>query len=308
MTKYLVIINPSAGKWQAEKSIPSIKQILNEAKLDFDLVKTESAEHVYELAYNAGANGYDVVVAGGGDGTANKVVNALMTAKKDGKAVAKMGVIPLGRGNDFAASMGIKPGLNESINSILVGKTRHIDVGQVIGGAYPEGMYFGNGVGIGFDTIVGFEAAKLPAFLNGAPAYVLGALSTLFFHYERPLLKIELDDQTIEQACAMVTTMNGVRLGGTFMIAPESKPDDGLFSILIVEQSSRIQLLKLLVKVMGGTHAGHPLVKMPLSSKVKISALKGTLACHADGETICEKGEQITLINHHNQIELITEA
>jgi len=59
---------------------------------------------------------------------------------------------------------------------------------------------------------------------------------------------------------------------------------------------------------MGGTHAGHPLVKMPLSSRVEITALKGSLPVHADGETICEKGDKITLINLPRQIELITEG
>jgi diacylglycerol kinase (ATP) len=308
MTKYLFIINPSAGKYQAEKAIPEIERLIQLNGLDYDLIKTESAKHVYDLAYSAGEKGYDVVIAGGGDGTANEVVNALMTAKKEGKKIPKMGVIPLGRGNDFAASMGIQPGLEKSIQVIVNGTGKFIDIGQVIGGNYPQGMYFGNGVGIGFDTIVGFEAAKLPAFLNGAPAYVLGALSTLFFHYERPLLRIKLDNSEFEQACVMVTTMNGIRLGGTFMIAPESKPDDGLFSMLIVEQSSRAKLLSLLLKVMSGTHAGHPLVKMPLSSKVEITALKGSLPVHADGETICEKGDKITLINFPRQIELITEG
>jgi len=304
MTKYLVILNPSAGKGNAEKALPQVKELLESHDLDYVLIKTESGKHVYDLAYSATDNGFDVVVAGGGDGTANEVINALMNSHTDGKKLPKFGVVPLGRGNDFAASMGIEQDLVKSIDIIAKNNSKKIDIGQVIGGNYPEGLYFGNGVGIGFDTIVGFEAAKLPAFLNGAPGYFLGALSTLFFHFKKPLLNIKLDNEEINQECVMVTTMNGRRLGGTFMIAPESKPDDGLFSLLIVEQSSRLGLLKLLAKVMAGTQAGHPLVKMPLSGRVEITALTGALAVHADGETICERGEKLVIINHPRKIEL----
>ena len=240
-----------------------------------------------------------------GMGRRIQVINALMNAHSKGKKFPKFGVIPLGRGNDFAASMGIEHDIVKSVEIIANNVSKPIDIGQVIGGNYPDGLYFGNGVGIGFDTIVGFEAAKLPAFLNGAPGYFLGALSTLFFHFQKPLLKIKLDDEEIEQECVMVTTMNGRRLGGTFMIAPESKPDDGLFSMLIVEQSSRLGLLKLLAKVMAGTQAGHPLVMMPLSSRVEITALTGSLPVHADGETICKKGNKIVLINHPRMIEFL---
>lgn len=308
MQKYLIIINPSAGKYQAEKAIPDLQEKLQKLGIDFTLVKSESLQHVNELATNASSQGFDVVVAGGGDGTANEVINALMKVKQSGGNIPKMAVIPLGRGNDFAASMGIPAEMDKCLKVLIGEKTKFIDIGQVIGGKFPEGKFFCNGVGIGFDAIVGFEAAKLPAFMNGTPGYVIGALSTMFFHFEHPRLRIKLDDQEFEQDCIMLTTMNGIRLGSTFMIAPESKPDDGLFSLLIVKKSSRLQLLKLLVKVMAGTHAGHPLVDMPLASRVEIAALTGSLKVHADGETITESGDKITMINFPNQVELITEG
>jgi len=100
--------------------------------------------------------------------------------------------------------------------------------------------------------------------------------------------------------------MNGIRMGGTFMMAPESKPDDGLFSLMIVSQTGRIEVLKLITKIMSGTHVGHPKVSMPLSSSLEITALNGSLPVHADGETICEQGNSLRVRMHSKQIELIT--
>ena len=308
MEKYLFIVNPSAGKYEAEKAIPEIREKLDAISLDYTLIKSESSQHVNELASAAAENGFDVVIACGGDGTANEVINALMVSKIAGKKIPKLGVIPLGRGNDFAASMGIPVRLDDCIRVITGESSKFIDVGRVIGGKFPDGKYFCNGVGTGFDAIVGFEAAKLPAFLNGTPGYVIAALSTLFFHFEQPRLRIKLDGQEFEQECVMLTTMNGIRLGSTFMIAPESKPDDGLFSLLIVAKATRFQLLKLLGKVMAGTQAGNPLVSMPLASRVEITALTGSLKTHADGETVCEAGEKIAMVNLPNQVELLTEG
>ena len=99
--------------------------------------------------------------------------------------------------------------------------------------------------------------------------------------------------------------MNGIRMGGTFMMAPDSKPDDGLFSLMIVSQAGRIEVLKLITKIMSGTHAGHPKVHMPLSSTLEITALSGSLPVHADGETICVKGESLQVKMHPKQIDLI---
>jgi len=305
MDKYLIILNPVADKGGAEKAIPAIEALFKSNNMDYEIVRTEYPGHGIELAKKAAGNDYDVVIAAGGDGTANEVINGLMLAREKNKKLPKFGVLPVGRGNDFSYGMGIPTDLDVVVKLIVGGHTKAIDIGQVIGGDYPKGRYFGNGIGIGFDTIVGFEAAKLPAFLSGIPAYLIAAIKTIFLYFDAPLLKIKMDDAEIEQACIMVSVMNGRRMGGSFMMAPESKPDDGLFSMCIVEQTTRMGIVKLFPKVMAGTQAGHPLVKTPLSSKLEITALEGSLPVHADGETICEKGEKLIVKIFPRQIEII---
>lgn len=303
--KYLVILNPSAAKGVALKNKTKIEDLLKNSKIDYKLIVSSRPGEPVILAKAAADQDYDVVVAVGGDGTANEIINGLMAAKLEGKKVPSLAVIPAGRGNDFAASMGIPGDIESAIVVLAEGKTKFIDIGHVIGGDYPDGKYFGNGIGIGFDTIVGFEAAKLPAFLSGMPGYLIAAIKTIFLYFKAPLLEVTLNNETIEQPCLIVSVMNGWRMGSSFKMTPNSKPDDGLFSLMIVDQTSRIEIIKLITKIMAGTHEGHPNVKMPLSNSVEIRALTGSLPVHADGETICRNGEKLSVKLFPKQIELI---
>ncbi|MBG0787272.1 MAG: diacylglycerol kinase family lipid kinase, partial [Anaerolineaceae bacterium] len=248
---------------------------------------------------------YQTVVSVGGDGTANEVINGLMQDAKAGNLSANLAVLPVGRGNDFSYGMGVPQDLEEACKALAEAKTRPIDVGLVKGGDYPEGRYFGNGVGIGFDTIVGFEAAKLPKFISGIPAYLIAAVKTIFLYFRAPLLRVELDDEVIEQPCLLVSLMNGRRMGGSFMFAPESEQDDGFLNLCIVEGVSRKEILAIFPKVMNGTQHEHEAVKMPLSQHVKITALSGSLPVHADGETICEAGTELDVSILKQQLQMI---
>jgi diacylglycerol kinase family enzyme len=188
MTRHKIIVNPVSGRGAGERSIPLIEQSLREHGLDFDLVRTERPWHAAELAQQACVEGYDVVVAAGGDGTSNEVLNGLMGARPSGQ-VAAMGVLCVGRGNDFAFAVGVPGGIADGCRALAQGHRRTIDVGRVTGGWYPRGRYFGNGVGIGFDAVVGFVAARMKR-LTGFASYVVAALETIFLYYRAPLICI----------------------------------------------------------------------------------------------------------------------
>ena len=98
-----------------------------------------------------------MVVAAGGDGTLNEVLNGLMCASTSQDDRPALGTIPIGRDNDFSFGMDVPHDIEAVCQLLASGECRPIDVGLVKGGDYPEGRYFGNGVGIGFDAVVGFE-------------------------------------------------------------------------------------------------------------------------------------------------------
>jgi len=311
MTKYKIIVNPTSGRGTGERSIPQIEHTLSEYNLDFDLVRTERPWHAAELAQEAIVSGYDVVVAAGGDGTANEVLNGLMQAghgRRPAPAVEEgtcaMGILCVGRGNDFAYGMGIPTDLEAGCRALAQDHRRTVDVGRVTGGLYPQGRYFGNGVGIGFDAVVGFEAVKM-TWLTGFPSYIVAVLKTIFLYYKAPLAKIEYDGQTITQPSLMVSIMNGQRMGGGFMMAPEGKPDDGLFDLCIAHEVSRARIFGLVPHFMRGTQATQEPIRMAQARRVVVTAVEGILPAHADGETLCTKGRRLELELLPNQLEII---
>lgn len=307
MKKHCIIVNPVAGKGAAEKAIPDIKEILASLGIEYDLILTEYSGHAIKLAEIAGSNGYATVVAVGGDGTANEVINGLMQAANGKRLTSNLAVLPVGRGNDFSFSMGVPQNLEDACKILVDGHTRKIDIGFVQGGDFPEGRYFGNGVGIGFDTIVGFEAAKLPSFISGIPAYLIAAIKTIFLYFDAPELRLEIDGEVLKQHCLLVSVMNGKRMGGSFMFAPDSASDDGLLNLCITKQVSRLQVLGLFPKVMSGTQAEHKAIYMPTAHHVKVTALSGTLPVHADGETICKAGHELDIKILQQQLQLVCE-
>jgi YegS/Rv2252/BmrU family lipid kinase len=214
-----------------------------------------------------------------------------------------MAVLPIGRGNDFAFSMGAPTSIDRSITAVSEGRTRSIDVGRVTGGDYPQGRYFGNGVGIGFDAVTGFEALKVPV-VTGFLNYLIAAVRTVCI-IKAPLVEIQLDDERLELPVLLVSIMNGRRLGGGFWSAPDGVCDDGLFDLCIAREIDRLQILGLMPLFLKGTQAGHSAIKMTRSKRVTVKALKGSLAAHADGETLCYAGQQLDLEVLHHQLELI---
>ncbi len=304
--RYFVILNPAAGKGSGAEAHQALQQTLDGLKLDYTLALTGGPGDAIKLAQQAAADGYDVVAAAGGDGTLNEALNGLMRARQAGEGKACLAVLPVGRGNDFAFGLGAPTHWEEGCRALVANRRRVMDVGWVAGGDYPEGRYVGNGVGIGFDTVVGFVAAKTR--LRGMMAYLYSALKTLALYFRAPRLRIKLDDQEIVQETLMLSIMNGKRMGGTFLMAPESKQDDGLFDLCHVGKLSRLGALGLIPRFFNGGQYGHPAVHHYRSRTLEIEALEGSLPVHADGETICEAGKSLRLEMLPAQIELIIRA
>jgi diacylglycerol kinase (ATP) len=293
--RYFVIVNPISGRGRGEKSIPQIESSLRESGLDFKLVCTERVWHAAELAEGAVRDGYNVVVCASGDGTMNECINGIMNAKKAGHNSVAFGVLGIGTGNDFAGGIGIPSDLDDSLKVLKENKRKKIDLGFVRGGYYPEGRYFGNGIGVGFDAAVGSEAVKL-RWARGLPAYLIGALKTVFLYYDPAEVEIILDDQeTIKQTSLMISVMNGKRMGGGFKMTPESSSDDGYFDLCIAEGVSKGRVFTLIPHFMRGTQMTQPEVKMRRAKKVSIRSLDKTFPAHADGEFICLAGNHLTL-------------
>ncbi len=304
MLKYKIIVNPTSGRGAGAEAVNRICQLFTQNLFEFDLTTTERPWHAVELTRQAVKDGFDVVVAAGGDGTINEVINGLVQAQKAGEGRAALGVLTVGRGNDFAFGMGIPADLEAGFQAIVADQRRKIDVGQVVGGMFPEGRYFGNGIGIGFDAVVGFEALKLKR-LHGFASYIVAALKTIFLYFQGPRVKIQLEDEAFDLPALMVSVMNGRRMGGGFMMAPNGIPDDGQFDLCIARQVSRLKIFGLIGQFMAGTQANHPAILTKKAARLTVTALEGVLPAHADGETLCTEGTQLKLEILPQQLDLI---
>jgi YegS/Rv2252/BmrU family lipid kinase len=288
----MIIFNPTAGKGAASERIPETESLLKAKGLDYDLRVTQAVWHAAELARDACGAGYGVVVAAGGDGTVNEVVNGMMLAGKKSDELPALGVLSIGRGNDFSYGADVPGDLAACVDVLARGALRPMDVGRVTGGDYPEGRYFANGIGVGFDTIVGLEAAKL-RHVHGFMAYVIGALRTFVMYPAAPDMRLEHDGGVIEKASHELSIMNGKRMGGTFFMAPKSVNHDGLFDFFMADRLTRRDMIDLMLRLTKGTQEGHPKIETGRSSRIAISAPNGGLVVHADGETICTDGKSL---------------
>jgi diacylglycerol kinase (ATP) len=306
---FQIILNPIAGRGAGLQSIAALRKLFDQYGISYELVVTERRGHAIGLASQAARQGIPVVVAVGGDGTANEVLNGLMQAKEELGAArihTAMGILSVGRGNDFAYGMGVPTDLEAGVAALARGSRQHVDVGRVAGGDFPAGRYFGNGVGIGFDAVVGFEAAKMKR-LRGFLNYVVAAIKTIYLYYHAPQVHITTDLTTFELPALMVSIMNGRRMGGGFMMAPESRVDDGLLDYCIAAQVSKARIFALIPHFIKGDQASQPSIQMGRTRAISVTALKGSLPAHADGETLCTQGEKLELAIVPEALEMVSQ-
>lgn len=304
---YKIIVNPTSGRGNGARIIPQLEQCLRAHGVDYELVQTERPLHAIELAQQAAQDGFGVVVGVGGDGTANEVVNGLMQAKLAGVDQTAMGVLAAGRGNDFAYGVGMPDDLAAGCQILAQGRRRRIDVGRVTGGLFPNGRFFGNSVGIGFDAVVGFEAVKMTR-LSGFPSYLVAALKTIFLYYQAPQVEIVYDSQVMTMPALMVSIMNGQRQGGAFFMSPQARNDDGLLDLCIAEGVSRRRIFTLIPHFFKGSQFSQPEIKFGQTDKLVVTAVSGVLPAHADGETLCTDGNQLTIELLPQQLDVICPA
>ena len=286
MTSYKIILNPVAGRGHAGRSEHHIRTYLGEAGLDYDLVHTRGVLHAAELAEQAVVDGFDVVVAAGGDGTSNEVVNGMLAKANS----ASLGVLPVGTGSDFANTVGISPDLRSACLQLANGVRKKVDVGKARVSNSTE-RYFVNALGIGFEGILTIEARKIK-YLRGMALYLPAVLKTVFVSFRVPQVQVSFDGQRVDLSALMVCIANGPREGGGFFVAPDALPDDGMFDVCLAESVSKLRILGLLPHFMKGTHIHQDTIKMLRTHKVAVTS-SDDLAAHMDGELLCVDSHSI---------------
>ena len=162
-------------------------------------------------------------------------------------------------------------------------------------GLFPNGRYFINGVGIGFDTKVGFDAAKMKHVRSGF-AYALGAIINIVRYDPSPVIQIQYDGKEVTLPAAIVSIMNGRRMGGSFFMGPNALLDDGLLDICSIRRPrGRLRLMKVVSCYTNGTQIFCKEAVTGRGAHIHLRALEGGMAAHCDGETICYEGKELEI-------------
>jgi len=295
----LFIVNPIAGSGRAHGYTPRIEAWMTERGIDGRLLETRERGHAERLAAAATDLGHDRVIAVGGDGTIQEVLNGLLTAgaAPDG-GPPSLGIIPAGRGNDLARSVFL-PLDPMACLPIAVGATgRRFDVGKATSedGAV---RYFGAAGGVGFDAEVAYTMAVRRRFwMRGEAGYFLGTLNELrrFHNSElRITLRSDGEDRVVDQRFLFVAFANGPYYGGGMLICPDAETDDGRLDVCLVGDLSRFEALRELPGIYKAKHVNNKKVEIVHARSLHIEG-DASARVHLDGEPFGTASVEISLL------------
>ena len=285
--KVKIILNPMADMGNAWTVANDLRPIIAEYG-NADWSGTVYPTHATELAKQAGEQGYDMVIAMGGDGTVHETLNGLMRIPVEKRPI--LGVVPVGSGNDFAHSIDVPMQSDRALAHALNSEPSMVDVGLMTDENGRE-EYFDNTVGIGFDAVVTIRSHRLPV-VRGFLMYLTAVIQTILLNHEPARMQLEADGQKWEQANLMVTVCNGPREGGGFLVAPDAKTDDGLLNYVMISKCSRPMMFRLIPEVMNGTHGRFDLIKMGTCQKFSLVSDR-PVYIHTDGEIFTSFGSNL---------------
>jgi diacylglycerol kinase (ATP) len=291
--KVKLILNPMADLGRAWQTANDLRPIAQEFKGELAWSGTVYPTHAIELAKQAAAEGCDLVVAMGGDGTVHEVMNGLMQVPAEKRPA--MGIVPIGSGNDFAYAMGITNKSPQALANALKGENiQTVDIG-LITDEYGRTEYFDNTLGIGFDAVVTIRSHKLP-IVKGFLMYLTAVIQTIIMNHNAAKMQIETESLKWEQDVIMLTLCNGPREGGGFMLSPNSKNNDGKMEFLTVNKVSRATMFRLVPEFLKGTHMRFKQIQMGEFKTFKLSS-DLPMYIHADGEVYTSFGSNLHNIN-----------
>jgi diacylglycerol kinase (ATP) len=272
-----LFLNPFAGRGRARRTRGALIELLTANGIEHNVIESEAPGDLERKVQAAVHKGATQLLVAGGDGSIHEAVNGVL----QNGGTAEVGVIPLGRGNDFAKACSI-PVHWEDAAMLLVDRlknampARPVDIGRM------NGRYFANGAGIGFDAKVTGIARSMNLPI-GDLVYLVAVFRGLLGGVNAHEVSIRFDGEVRNGPVTLVHVSNGPWVGGLFQIAPSAVNDDGELDLLVVNPVSRMRVLKLLPKMIGGTHIGEREISHSRIGVCEIEAAE-PLPSQLDGE------------------------
>lgn len=290
-SKWLVVVNPHAGSMKCKRDWPKIKTHLEEVKLDMHIVFTEHKYHGMQMTMDLiDAEGFQKVLAVGGDGTLNEVVNGTLKQKRFKSSEIVIGMITVGTGNDWARMYDMPDSYKEQVQILTNGNTFLQDVGQVkyLHSEDNEHRYFINIAGMGYDALVAQKTNLMKEKGKGGPvAYLVNLISGLF-QYKSLFLEIVADGKQIFSGKVFSMSIGICKYnGGGMMQLPNAISDDGLFDIMVIRKTTKLRIVTNIKNLYDGSFISMPEVSLYTGKKIKITCRPAhKLYLETDGESL----------------------
>ncbi len=288
MEKSMVIVNPVSANGRTGRNWPHIAEELKNAGLKFDARLTSMPGEAVQLTREALQEGYLTIVAVGGDGTLNEVLNGFFESD-DARPVnseARLGLIPSGTGRDFIKTINYSRDIRHACRTLARNQTRTIDIGQVWyvdGEGRQASRYFINVAGMGMDGETVDRVNRTTKVFGGKVSFLWGTIATLV-QYRNRELTLEIDGVTrYHGEATVVAVANGQYFGGGMRIAPEASLESGHFDIVVVDGMSKPEILANLYRIYLGTHLSYPKVYLMHGKHIRATSLQRVLL-QVDGE------------------------
>ena len=289
--KWFVIVNPTSGNGASIKKWPLIFNELKQQQFNFEFVITTHKYHAENLVQNAIIKGFKKFICIGGDGTLHAIVNGILSLNTENisnplnnLSEIKIGIIPIGTGNDWVKTYTISKDFKEAIKIIKAEYTKKQDIGKITLISENKVIYFNNLAGIGFD---GFVVNKVHKFKNlGSLAYLTGALVSLF-SYKKPLLEITFNATVLKSKTLLLFVGICKYCAGGMQLTKNPNTTDGLFDISFVKNITLFQIIANIPGLFNGKIVKNKIVENYKSNQLEIKVLDNQETyIQADGELI----------------------
>ena len=275
------LVNPASDNGATGKRWPELAHRAARLGLSGETLFSERPGHLIELAGSAVDRGATLVVAVGGDGTLNEVVNGIA-----GREV-ELATIPLGTGMDFGRTYGIPLKFEDAVRVAIEAKPRTIDAGRVsylTWDGEPAERWFANVGSVGMSGAVAQRANGMSKAFGGKATFFY-ALTRVFLEWENTEVIVRFDGEERRGKMHDVIVANGVWHGGGMMLAPNARPDDGLFDVIMIGNVGKLDFLTTAPKLYKGKHVTHPKIEVVRTTRVEVDAAE-QLPIELEGEQV----------------------
>ena len=273
--RFALIANPAAGTAEDGSRAEDVAQALSTQGHAATVHLTEGPRHAETLARDAADQGADVVVAAGGDGTLNEVLNGVAASRR--REQCALGVVPVGTGNDFARTLGLDSA-DAALTALLDGHVRSLDVIDL------DGRLFLNASAGGFTAETSSRVSSDLKQVVGKLAYLIGG-ARAFLEYEPVRARVETSRGAFELDLQLFAVCNGAYIGGGHQLAPTAVPDDGEMEVCLVRAGTALDFLTLLPRLSSGDHLGEDDVTYFRAREVALT-FDRPIKVNTDGEVL----------------------